>query len=323
MDPSKYRTLTVSRGFAYNVYYAPAAAGQPTLLLLHGFPSTSYDWHRQVFFFAARGVGVVAPDLLGAGATSKPADPLAFRQSAMAHDVVELLDALGLHKIVGIGHDWGSVLLSRLSMLHQDRFLGFAWLGLGFLPVVISRAEDVPDKPSAGPTVPAYWEFFTRKDAGEVIRQNADSFLQLLYPQDPACWATWILTKGKTAELIENGILLGCPGWLSDEEYGQLKQNIETHGVASSLLWYTCEQNGGNLEDSTRIPTDAVDIKVPALFVGTSKDIVSVESLSLPLMQKYATNLQTASLPAGHWVQVECADELNSILEKWLTTISL
>ncbi|GJE94740.1 alpha/beta hydrolase [Phanerochaete sordida] len=323
MDAANYRTLTVSRGFAYNVYHAPAAPGQPTLLLLHGFPSTSYDWHRQVPFFQSRGVGVVAPDLLGAGASAKPSDPLAFRQNAMAHDVVELLDALGLHRVVGVGHDWGSVLLSRLSMLHQDRFAGCVWLGLGFLPVVVSRVEDNPDKPSAGPIVPAYWEFFIRKDAGEAIRQNADSFLQLVYAQDPACWSTYLLTKGKTAELVENGTLLGRADWLSDEEYEQLKRDLVSHGVGSSLLWYTCEYSGGNREDNSQISTDAFEIKVPALYVGASKDVVAVESFSLPLMQKYATNLQTASLPAGHWVQVECADELNSIIEKWLSTISL
>ena len=108
MDPAHYRTLSVSRSFEYNVYHTSAAPGQPTLLFVHGFPSTSYDWRRQVPYFEAHGFGIVVPDLLGAGLSSKPLDSKAFRHTSLAQDIVDILDALGLDKVVGVGHDWSA-----------------------------------------------------------------------------------------------------------------------------------------------------------------------------------------------------------------------
>ena len=46
---------------------------------------------------------------------------------------------------------------------------------------------------------------------------QVDAFLQVLYPERPEEWMTWILTRGKTAELIEGNIQLGKPSYLSDE----------------------------------------------------------------------------------------------------------
>lgn len=318
---ARCRTVTVPRGFDYNVYYTPATTpGKPTLLFLHGFPSTIYDWRKQLPYFEERGFGVAAPDLLGAGQSSKPTDPKAIRMNAMAQDIIDILDALGLQQVVGVGHDWGSMLLSRLSMLHQDRFQGLVWLAVGFRPATL------PPHLETGEIVPgydpyAYWEFFTRADAADVIRDNVDSFLELVYPKDPACWLTWIAQRGKTAECIKNGILVGRAEWLSDEEYTRIREDLLKYGVASSLLWYVCEQAGENHDDNLKIPEEAFTIRVPVLYIGASKDYICLESTSLPLMQKYATTLQTASLPGGHWIQSECADELNTILHDWLAKI--
>ncbi len=38
-----------------------------------------------------------------------------------------------------------------------------------------------------------------------------------MYPKHPDDWMTWILTRGKTAELIEGNIQLGKASYLSEE----------------------------------------------------------------------------------------------------------
>lgn len=48
MDAALYKDFKVSRGLTYHYFYSPAAAGYPTLLFLHGFPSSSFLWHKQV-----------------------------------------------------------------------------------------------------------------------------------------------------------------------------------------------------------------------------------------------------------------------------------
>lgn len=44
--------------------------------------------------------------MLGAGKTSKPLDPKAFRMNLMAGDLIELLHSENLKGVVGVGHDW-------------------------------------------------------------------------------------------------------------------------------------------------------------------------------------------------------------------------
>lgn len=106
MDSALYKDTTVSRGYTYRYFHSPAALGKPTLLLVHGFPSSSYDWRRQVAFFQPKGYGILVPYLLGAGGTSKPDSADAFRFALIARDLVDVLDAERLETVVGIGHDW-------------------------------------------------------------------------------------------------------------------------------------------------------------------------------------------------------------------------
>jgi pimeloyl-ACP methyl ester carboxylesterase len=84
MDPSAYKKLTLSRGLTYNYYYSKAGEGKPTLVLAHGFPSSSWDWKNQVTFFKAKGFGLIVPDMLGYGGTDKPTDTKKYVPSGLA-----------------------------------------------------------------------------------------------------------------------------------------------------------------------------------------------------------------------------------------------
>lgn len=105
-DSSNYKDFTTSRGIKYHYYFVPSQDGKPTLLLSHGFPSSSYDWHKQVEFFESLGYGLVVPDQLGYGGTDKPLDVHAYKQSLITKDLVEILDYEQLADVVAIGHDW-------------------------------------------------------------------------------------------------------------------------------------------------------------------------------------------------------------------------
>jgi pimeloyl-ACP methyl ester carboxylesterase len=106
MDNSLYKDIKVDRGLNYHYYFSPPTGGKPVLLFLHGFPSTSYDWVRQVEHFQPKGYGILAPDMLGFGRTSRPLDVNAFRLNLMAKDIIEILNEENIDKVVGVGHDW-------------------------------------------------------------------------------------------------------------------------------------------------------------------------------------------------------------------------
>ena len=129
MDPAKYKDVQVQRGLTYHYYSSTAAPGKPTLLFVHGFPSTSFDWHRQVAHFEPKGYGLIVPDTLGYGGTSKPREVDAFRWKLQAQDLVDVLDAeLGSPssrpaKVIAIGHDWSVGVLSSLTQLPTSYFI--------------------------------------------------------------------------------------------------------------------------------------------------------------------------------------------------------
>ena len=92
----------------------------PTLLFAHGFPSTSADWTRQIEYFKPKGYGLIVPDMLGYGDTAKPLETEAYAYTLLAKDLVEIVEAEAVDKVVGIGHDWSvaNPLVLTLSMLN-------------------------------------------------------------------------------------------------------------------------------------------------------------------------------------------------------------
>jgi soluble epoxide hydrolase/lipid-phosphate phosphatase len=96
--------LQVLNGTKYRYVFYPAI-DKPSILFLHGFPSSSYDWREQFQYFHSKGYGIVAPDLLGYGGTDHPSDINAFRLKKMAKEIMALLDCLGIGAVFGVAHD--------------------------------------------------------------------------------------------------------------------------------------------------------------------------------------------------------------------------
>lgn len=104
--PNISKPIDLSDGTHYAYAYAVASASKPTFLLLHGFPESSYDWRHQVHALAAKGFGVLAPDLLGYGDTDSPADVEAYSMRRMSDHLAEIMAKEGIEKVIGVGHDW-------------------------------------------------------------------------------------------------------------------------------------------------------------------------------------------------------------------------
>lgn len=105
--PEISKKTTLSDGTSYAYIRVPAAdANKPTFLLLHGFPSSSYDWRRIVPKLKESGYGIIAPDLLGYGDSDKPEEVDAYSFKRMADHVVEIVHDEGLNRVIGVGHDW-------------------------------------------------------------------------------------------------------------------------------------------------------------------------------------------------------------------------
>jgi pimeloyl-ACP methyl ester carboxylesterase len=83
-------------------------AGTP-VLLMHGFPYDPRAYDEVVPPLVAAGCRTIVPYLRGFGPTRflSPDTPRSGQQGAIGHDLLELMDALGLPTAALVGFDWG------------------------------------------------------------------------------------------------------------------------------------------------------------------------------------------------------------------------
>ncbi len=97
----------------YRIFYQEASPEKPrTLVLLHGFPTSSWDW-RSVWEELALEYRLVAPDFLGFGYSDKPTD-IDYEISEQANMVEMLLDSIGVTQYHLLAHDYGDTVAQEL-----------------------------------------------------------------------------------------------------------------------------------------------------------------------------------------------------------------
>lgn len=107
MSPYTYFKVTTSRGLTYNyIRIPPSQENKSYILFLHGFPSSSRDWRLQISHFSNKGYGIIVPDCLGYGGTSKPLETSFYNLKAMATDIHDILVHEKIEKVIGVAHDW-------------------------------------------------------------------------------------------------------------------------------------------------------------------------------------------------------------------------
>ncbi|EWG50671.1 hypothetical protein FVEG_16674 [Fusarium verticillioides 7600] len=197
------QTFTARSGNVYSYIFIPPTSQSTTLLFLHGFPSTLTDWVHQIQHFSSEGYGVIALDLLGYGESSKPTDVHAYRLKSMGDEVIELLDHLNLKTIVGIGHDFGATLLSRMAAYHPSRWEALVFLAVG--PPKLGTPFDVDmintmTKQFLGYEMLGYIPWLADFTTQEILEKNAETAMSLVFCRDREEWETWFHPLGKMEE---------------------------------------------------------------------------------------------------------------------------
>ena len=117
----RWRTLELTVG----EYTFSALADGPDdgdlVLLLHGFPETSYEWKAQIPVLADAGYRVVAPDQRGYAAGARPSRVEDYGILELVGDALGFIDALGASTCHLVGHDWGGAVAWVVAVLHPDR----------------------------------------------------------------------------------------------------------------------------------------------------------------------------------------------------------
>jgi haloalkane dehalogenase len=105
--------------------------GDPAVLLVHGYPESSYMWRDVLPALAAAGFHAVAPDLAGFG-DSEPDPPGTWERHVEALE--RFRAQLGLGAVALVVHDWGGLIGLRWACDHPEAVWALAISSTGFFP---------------------------------------------------------------------------------------------------------------------------------------------------------------------------------------------
>jgi len=95
-------------------------AANPTLLLIHGYTSSTYVWRTVAPMLADAQFHVIAVDLLGFGYSDKPAS-FDYTIASQARIVERLMNRLGIGRATFVGSSYGGAVASTIALDYVER----------------------------------------------------------------------------------------------------------------------------------------------------------------------------------------------------------
>lgn len=319
-------------------YIECGPADGPLMIFLHGWPSIGLIWRTQMDAFAAEGWHCVAPDLRGFGGSSAPAARNAYAIQDVVVDMAELHDHLGNNPAIWVGHDWGCVVVGGLVAHEPGRSRGAVLTSLPYQPdghalgtivPLVDRTIYPADRYPDGQW--DYYRYYTTHFGAAVADLDADkaaSLASIFRPGDVAA----IGRVSPLAMVTRNGGRFGTahrapptqpdPALWPPADFDVLVQAFEAHGFGPSCAWYL--NDDANIAYAREAPKGG-RLSQPVLFVNGDFDQVCtiIGNQQGDPMRAACANLTVTSLPAGHWLPLECKTQLTQVIRTWLQANNL
>jgi pimeloyl-ACP methyl ester carboxylesterase len=186
------------------VGYAEAGpAGGPPVILLHGWPYDIYSFVDVAPLLAAAGYRVIVPYLRGYGTTRFLSDATTRngQPSAIATDIVALMDALKIERAIVAGFDWGARTANIVAALWPERCKAMVSVS-GYL-IGSQQAGKMPLPPNA--ELQWWYQFYFATERGhEGYDKYRRDFSKLIWQLASPQWRFDDATFDRSAEAFDN-----------------------------------------------------------------------------------------------------------------------
>ncbi|WDQ97911.1 alpha/beta hydrolase [Devosia sp. J2-20] len=298
-------TLISVNGVELEVFEAGREnAGRP-IVLCHGWPEHAFSWRHQVPALVAAGYHVIVPNQRGYGNSSRPGAVTDYDIEHLTGDLVGLLDHYRYQDATFVGHDWGSMVVWGLALLHPGRVKRLINLSVPYQERWEKPWVEMMETIFGGDF---YFVHFNRQPgvADAVLDQNTSRFLRNLYRKNQPPMAP------EPGMMIINLARQETPPGepvMSDSELAVFVSAFEASGFTGSINWYR------NLDRNWHLLADANPIiQQPALMIyGDQDPVAKSENLS-----DFVPNVEVVNLDCGHWIQQEKPQETNQTILNWL-----
>lgn len=269
------------------IHYLTAGNGPP-VVLLHGFPESSYAWRHQIPALANH-FRVITPDLRGYGQTDKPPNISNYKMSTLVADTIGLIHALGYDKTHIIGHDWGGAIAWNIALNEPHVIDHLAVLNCSH-PQKMARA--------------------LRSNYRQMLRSWYIFFFQLPYLPE-------FLIKINLRHLLED-IFTGSiirKDAINDEVLDVYQKNLQKpEAISSALNYYRAALRYPNRESKLK------KITVPTLLIWGENDTALGKELTYDMESLFSGPFQLKYIPnCSHWVNEEQPEIVNQLLLDFLT----
>ncbi len=99
--------------------YLEGEHGKPVVTLMHGKNFNADYWASTAQYLQKKGYGVLIPDQIGFGKSSKPSN-YQYSFPALAHHTQRLMASLDIKKSIVMGHSMGGMLASRFALMYPQ-----------------------------------------------------------------------------------------------------------------------------------------------------------------------------------------------------------
>ena len=247
------------------------------VLLLHGFPQTSWSWRAQLEALGAAGYRAVAPDQRGYSPGARPAEVERYGIPSLVADVLGIADALNAHRFHLVGHDWGAAVAWQVAGRHQDRVRSLTILSVPH-PTAFGRArggESGSDQASRS----SYIDFFRSDEAAAAFTQNSGEGLRNMFS----------MTN------------------LTDDIEPYVETLLQPGAMQGALNWY----KAASLTDAEGLGP----ISMPTLFVWSTED-PALGPEAAHWTEEYVEGPYRFEVfeGVGHWIAESEPEKLNTLL---------
>jgi pimeloyl-ACP methyl ester carboxylesterase len=187
-----------------NIGYAEVGpANGPAVLLLHGWPYDIHSFIDVAPILASAGYRVIIPFLRGYGKTAflSKDTPRNGQQSALAADMIALMDALGIERAIVAGFDWGARTVNIMAALWPERCRAMVSVS-GYL-IGSQQANKKPLPPAA--ELSWWYQFYFATERGRLgYEANTRDFARLIWRTASPTWNFDGVTFERSAAAFDN-----------------------------------------------------------------------------------------------------------------------
>lgn len=278
--------IKTERGlFAYREYGSVTA---PLVVMIHGWPETSYCWHHTAQFLLDS-YRIIAVDLRGTGGSNRDLDKAKYAKDQLALDVISMLDGLDIQDFFLVGHDWGGGIVQEIEMKISLRIKKLCILNF---PIITNHKGQAAAYKILGQKLfNSFWyQFFLN------LRELPEA---LIIGKEEA-WIRFFM-RGMENEIPEDSI----------QEY------IRSYQVEGSV---TCSANMYRTMKSDIARWETLQgqmINAPTLIIHGSRDPVIIKEY-YESAEECITDVRLRSIKAGHFVMDEKPQEVATMLKEFL-----